>query len=632
MLDPNLFIMKNHLALLLVFVVIVSSCKKEISNPQECPDCPVSLSEEVFSPDFDWKSSKNLTVSIEATQSMIIKITSGDETLIFHKAYHKGGENAIYSTKLNIPAHITTIKINNALIEINGSDSILLNLNQQKSPLKNTRAEDEIVSYWTLDENSGTTISDEFGLNDGELTGGIWVNGISGSAIEFNGIDEGVIIPESESLDITEQVTLTAWAKTYENKEAKVAQKGDWEGINLGLGKWGGWKARIMMEDMNYQQLEWDEGIPLLDEWYFLALTYDGNTFKLFVNGALKASTTISGNLNNNSRDFCIGSDANTQKFFNGIIDEVGFYSHALSNQDILDLYNVMPNSDSDGDGIPDLQDNYPNDATRAFDIFWPSGDEKGSIAFEDLWPGKGDFDFNDLVLDFRFQTITNASNYVVEVFGDFTIKAVGASQHNGFGFQLSNNFPIENLTVDGHILSEAIINLKSNGTEADQGLSTIIVFDNSYNVMPSLGGSGVNVIPGNQYVEPVNIRISMDFVDNVYSLEDLDIENFNPFLIVNRNRSHEIHLPDYPPTSLMNESLFGSSQDDSDPISGKYFKTANNVPWAIITPEPFNYPIEKHDITEAHLQFINWAQSSGTSYNDWFQNNTGYRNASVIY
>jgi len=56
-----------------------------------------------------------------------------------------------------------------------------------------------------------------------------------------------------------------------------------------------------------------------------------------------------------------------------------------------------------------------------------------GTLAFEDLWPGKGDYDFNDLVLDYKFEITTNSSNYINEVVGTFVIKAFGAGLENGF-------------------------------------------------------------------------------------------------------------------------------------------------------------------------------------------------------
>ena len=51
------------------------------------------------------------------------------------------------------------------------------------------------------------------------------------------------------------------------------------------------------------------------------------------------------------------------------------------------------PCQDSDGDGVPDDQYDYPNDNTRAFNKFFPSNGP-GTLMFEDLWPFKGDYGY----------------------------------------------------------------------------------------------------------------------------------------------------------------------------------------------------------------------------------------------
>jgi len=256
-----------------------------------------------------------------------------------------------------------------------------------------------------------------------------------------------------------------------------------------------------------------------------------------------------------------------------------------------------------------------------------------GTIGFEDLWPAKGDYDFNDLVIDFQFKVLTNTSNMVEQVDGTFIIKAFGASLQNGFGFQFPEDIDANDLTVTGYSLTEAFISLNGNGTENGQSKPTIIVFDNAYNQMQHAGsGIGVNTTPLVPYVVPDTINISILFTPDTYSYNDLDISNFNPFLIVNKVRSVEVHLPDYPPTSLANESLFGTLQDASNPLTGDYYKTENNLPWAILLYEGFDYPVEKSEILAAYLKFAEWATSGGTLYQDWYLNLPDYRNESLIY
>lgn len=255
-----------------------------------------------------------------------------------------------------------------------------------------------------------------------------------------------------------------------------------------------------------------------------------------------------------------------------------------------------------------------------------------GTLAFEDLWPYKGDYDFNDMVIDYRFKVNTNTSNYVKSVEATFILKAFGASFENGFGFQLSSAINASNLTVTGYQLKENLISLNSNGTESGQNAPTIIVFDNTFKLMPSQGGIGVNTSPNRPYVTPDTIHITIEFKPNTVTYNQLDIAGFNPFIFVNQDRTVEVHLPDYPPTALANTSLFGTGDDNSNPATGRYYKTKTNLPWAINIDGGFDYPVEKQAIINAYLKFADWAVSGGASYPDWYLDKAGYRNISNIY
>ena len=106
----------------------------------------------------------------------------------------------------------------------------------------------------------------------------------------------------------------------------------------------------------------------------------------------------------------------------------------------------------------------------------------------------------------------------------------------------------------------------------------------------------------------------------------------YNPFLIKNKDRSIEIHLADKPPTSLANTALFGTSADNSNIAAGRYYKTSNNLPWGLNLPVTFDYVTETTPINSGYLFFVNWAQSGGVNYPDWYTNKAGYRNTDYIY
>ena len=493
----------------------------------------------------------------------------------------------------------------------------------------------DFISHWKLNENSGTTATDSESTNNGSITGAQWVAGVEGGALEFNGGNSNVNIPNAPNLNTTESITIMSWAKVYEYKESKIAQKGDWDGHGIGIGKWNGWKGHIRIQGGETESIEWDDGRPALDVWNHLAMTYDGDYLKLYINGQLCKSRAVTGELNQNDRTFSIGSDNGNQKFFNGSIDDVRIYGSALSQTEIQFIFNNpnnTGNTDSDGDGIQDIEDDYPNDPARAFNNYLPAAGF-GCLAFEDLWPGIGDFDFNDLVLDYRFTTITNAQNMVVEIVGSFVVRAIGAGLKNGFGFQFpNNNIDATDVMVTGYNIDDGYISLADNGIENGQNKPTIIVFDNANNILHGSNGFGVNVSPGFLYIEPDTISISIVLTPNVFVIEDIDLINFNPFLIIDRTRSTEIHLADYPPTNLADTELFGTGDDDSDPATGKYYKTISNLPWAIKIAESFDYCIERAEITSAHLKFYDWAAASGSLYPNWYQNETGYRDEANIY
>ena len=492
---------------------------------------------------------------------------------------------------------------------------------------------DNLVSYWKFNENTGSTANDSKGINHGTIINATWGLGFSGSGLTFDGATSVVKVPSKLNLNPVYELTMMCWAKTLNNTTTKIFQKGDYDGHGIGQGNWDGWGAQVRLVGNITQIVNWGGGLPLLNEWYHLAMTYNGQTLKFYVNGQLRNSKAVTGLLYVNNRDLSIGSDDGIQKFFKGSIDEAKFFNRALDQSEIQANYEQTGNlTDQDGDGVPDMQDAYPHDPARAFNNYTPAIGF-GTLVFEDLWPSKGDYDFNDLVLDYRFKTITNANNKVLDVDATIVIRAIGAGMKNGFGFQLPGTAVLPaDVVVAGCKLKENFITLNTNGIESGQQKITVIVFDNVYKIMTYSGGFGINVEPGQTYQQPDTTHVTISFKPNTYSMTDVGIENFNPFLIVNLERGKEIHLPDGHPTSLVNPVYFKTFNDDSDPATGRYYKTKTNLPWAMKISSGFDYNIERAEITNGYLKFATWAESSGAQYPDWYLNNSGYRNASVIY
>ncbi len=275
------------------------------------------------------------------------------------------------------------------------------------------------------------------------------------------------------------------------------------------------------------------------------------------------------------------------------------------------------------------------------------------TLAFEDLWPSKGDYDFNDLVVEYQFRTNTDANNNITEVVGTFIFRAAGAGTKNGFGFELTGlGLYIDSTDVTGHssLGGSSYIN-STDGWEDGQSSPVVIVADDVTQILPltsnTAGYGGITVPP-----EIVTITITPKLGVEIDSADfSITEANFNPFMIIDfeqDGRGREVHKMNYPPTDLADLGLFGTDDDYSSTTFGlSTYKTIKNFPWVLDIPSNvmtptvdnsvFEYPTEKSDINWAYLHFAEWAESGGVDYSSsptqwWIVDNSAYRNYQNIY
>lgn len=241
---------------------------------------------------------------------------------------------------------------------------------------------------------------------------------------------------------------------------------------------------------------------------------------------------------------------------------------------------------------------------------YYPSESGFGTLAFEDYWPTKGDYDMNDLVIDYNISCEKSFEGNLNNLTAQFKIRAIGASYNIGFGVE----FP-DFIEVTGAVTS-------SNGlayTETNN--RTVIIFDDARDVITENPDHFINTDPALAHVETeiITVSIPVTSTDN-NSSEDWYLPPYNPFIFVN-NRTKEIHLADYPPTEIADISLFNTEDDASAPALGFYYRTSENLPWAFHIAETSAYPIEKVEIIQAFPDFFEWAESEGQQATDWYSN-----------
>jgi parallel beta-helix repeat protein len=210
-----------------------------------------------------------------------------------------------------------------------------------------------LVSWWKADSNnaSGTTALDVTGTNDATLVNGAtYAAGKSGTAFSFDGANDYISIPDSASLRPS-TLTLSAWVNpTSTASYNSIISKGS-TGIG-GLGVYGNsyqlyltngkLSYLLSLGAANNHYYELGPTIPT-GQWTHVAMTYDGSTMKLFMNGAQVYSMAASGSILYDDAPVTIGSDTtsgdSSTLLFNGLIDEPGLFNRALTAQEIANIY-----------------------------------------------------------------------------------------------------------------------------------------------------------------------------------------------------------------------------------------------------------------------------------------------------
>lgn len=283
--------------------------------------------------------------------------------------------------------------------------------------------------------------------------------------------------------------------------------------------------------------------------------------------------------------------------------------------------------ADSDFDGVDDDIDQFPNDPDRAYASFNPGENTYGTFAYEDLWPAKGDYDFNDLVLNHQEVFVFDADNKIKEIQAKFVVRALGGDLIEGFGVHFDGVAPSRIESATGAQLSTGNIALNANGTEQGQSNAVLIICDDVEQVINRTSGAFFNTVPANPEGTSDTIALNVVFTSPITMTE---LNNSSIFAF--KDRDEEIHCKGNRPTDLADQSLLGTMDDDSDPGAGRYYCTENGHPWAIEISEPFDYPAERVDIVQAYLNFANWAQSGGSISENWYTDEIGNRDNAKIY
>lgn len=206
----------------------------------------------------------------------------------------------------------------------------------------------DLVGYWAFDEGSGTAVADKSSYNNNgtleRAQANTWTTGKWGNGLYFDGSTAAYVkILTSPSIQITNAISFSAWVySTNPNRDAPILAKEYGGNLSYWFGVYNGGFGTLLSDNgsgwnANYR----GSGSVPANQWTLLTTTWDGATIRNYQNGVLVGSTSYSdpSGINVSNAFLSIGINSNYDfTRFQGILDEVRIYNHALNTTEIATL------------------------------------------------------------------------------------------------------------------------------------------------------------------------------------------------------------------------------------------------------------------------------------------------------
>ncbi|MSR77219.1 MAG: hypothetical protein EXS63_03185 [Candidatus Omnitrophica bacterium] len=207
-----------------------------------------------------------------------------------------------------------------------------------------------LMALWHLDEPSGTNILDAVGKNVAKTNDTEMVSGQTGFnyARLFDGVKSHVFIPDYDTFNFKGPFSVESWIRPVSPVKGKVqALVSRWQTI----GSQKSFALQISSEGKLDFQVSRDGSISTRvtgetvlspGHWYHAVGVYTGNELRVYLNGALDTQpVTFTGPVFQTNIPLYLGAliDNKMKNFFDGVLDEVAFYSKALSETQAMNHF-----------------------------------------------------------------------------------------------------------------------------------------------------------------------------------------------------------------------------------------------------------------------------------------------------
>ena len=206
----------------------------------------------------------------------------------------------------------------------------------------------DLISYWKLDETSGSTAFDSIGNYNGTNSGAT-INQAGKIETSYNFSSDRIVLPNVTLLEDTTGITISTWLYPDSFPTASEGKNVFFNlgGTDLVIATRGdaGNVGKIAVYEPT-QSYHFTTGTISLSTWTHVLVTANSSILQIYFDGTLAHSSALnSWTINNPTADNQIGDERNIGRFYDGKLDEIGMWKRVLTTTEITQLYNG-------GDGI----------------------------------------------------------------------------------------------------------------------------------------------------------------------------------------------------------------------------------------------------------------------------------------
>jgi hypothetical protein len=282
-----------------------------------------------------------------------------------------------------------------------------------------------LVGWWPFNGNA----NDESGNGNNGTNNGATLTtdrfGNTDKAYDFDGVNDLIEFGDIQSLNNSNAFTVSVFFNynnlpSFPNDWYTVVADGSYADLD-------GWGILIKSDQILMRELDNFNGLVLnynfsLNNWYHITATCESDSIKLFINGQF-----LGGNLNlqpnltlNTSNAFRVGNGTMNNVppnshpyYFSGKIDDIGLWNRALSDCEIIDLYNSQINSVSGSISVS------PQPATIGSSVLLSTASQTQN------------FQWQTAPAALNWQNVPNNTNYSGGTSNTLTVSNVQLSNHN---------------------------------------------------------------------------------------------------------------------------------------------------------------------------------------------------------